>query len=56
MYLEGVPFPFLLVKQVFITDDGSRGVLYLVTSDTTLTFADITTIYQNGTWNAITSR
>jgi len=28
----------------------ARGVLYLVTSDTTLTFADITTIYQKR-WN-----
>jgi hypothetical protein len=46
VYLEGVPFPLLLVKQVFINDDGSTGVLYLVTSDTTLTFADITTLYQ----------
>jgi hypothetical protein len=50
VYLEGVPFPLLLVKQVFINDDGSTGVLYLVTSDTTLTFADITTIYQKR-WN-----
>jgi DDE superfamily endonuclease len=50
VYLEGVPFPLLLVKQVFINEDGSTGVLYLVTSDTTLTFADITTIYQKR-WN-----
>lgn len=50
VYLEGVPFPLLLVKQVFINDDGSTGVLYLVTSDTTLTFADLTTIYQKR-WN-----
>ena len=50
VYLEGVPFPLLLVKQVFTNEDGSTGVLYLVTSDTTLTFADITTIYQKR-WN-----
>ena len=50
VWLEGVPFPLLLVKQVFTNDDGSTGVLYLVTSDTTLTFDDITTIYQKR-WN-----
>jgi hypothetical protein len=27
VYLEGVPFPLLLVKQVFTTEDGSTGVL-----------------------------
>ena len=50
VYLEGVPFPLLLVKQVFTNDDGSTGVLYLVTSDTTLTFDDLTTLYQKR-WN-----
>jgi hypothetical protein len=50
VYLEGVPFSLLLVKQVFTNEDGSTGVLYLVTSDTTLTFDDITTIYQKR-WN-----
>lgn len=45
MYLEGVEFPLLLVKQVFVNEDGSTGVLYLVTSDTSLTWDDITTIY-----------
>jgi hypothetical protein len=46
VYLEGVPFPLLLVKQVFTNEDGSTGVWYLVTSDTTLTLDDITTLYQ----------
>src|SRR5216683_2077875 len=50
VYLEGVPFLLLLVKQVFTNADGSTGVLYLVTSDTTLTFDDITTSYQKR-WN-----
>src|SRR5712691_173574 len=50
VYLKGVPFPLLLVKQVFTNDDGSTGVLYLVTSDTTLTFDDITALYQKR-WN-----
>jgi hypothetical protein len=50
VYLEGVYFPLLLVKQVFVNEDGSTGILYLVTSDTTLSYDNITTIYQKR-WN-----
>lgn len=50
VYLEGVEFPLLLVKQVFTNEDGSTGILYLVTSDTTLEGNGITTIYQKR-WN-----
>jgi hypothetical protein len=50
VYLEGVDFPLRLVKQVFVNEDGSTGILYLVTSDTTLSYDDITTIYQRR-WN-----
>src|SRR2546426_1981660 len=46
VYLEGVDFPLLLTKQVFVNDDRSTGVLYLVTSDTTLSFERITTLYR----------
>ena len=46
IYLEGVDFKLMLTKQVFTNEDGSQGVLYLVTSDLTLAPADITTIYQ----------
>jgi hypothetical protein len=46
VYLEGVSFPMLLAKQVFTNKDGSTGVLYLVTSDTSLTFDGITSLYQ----------
>jgi hypothetical protein len=46
VYLEGVDFPLLLVKQVFANEDGSTGILYLVTSDTTLSYHDITTSYR----------
>ena len=46
VYREGVPFPLLLVKPVFTNEEGSTGVLYVVASDTTLTFADSTTSYQ----------
>lgn len=50
IYLESVDFPLLLVKQVFTNEDGSTGILYLVSSDTSLTFEDITTIYRKR-WN-----
>lgn len=50
VYLEDVGFPLLLVKQVFTNADGSTGILYLVTSDTTLEGNAITTLYQKR-WN-----
>jgi hypothetical protein len=50
VYLKGVEFPVVLVKQVFINKDGSTGTLYLVSSDTSLTYTEITTIYQKR-WN-----
>ena len=57
VYLEGVDFPLLLVKQVFTTEDGSMGIRYLVSSDTTLSVDDLTTTYHNGgKWSVITSR
>jgi len=43
VYLEGVDFPLLLVKPVFANEDGSTGILSLVSSDTTLSSHDITT-------------
>jgi len=46
IYLEGVPFPLHLVRQVFTNEDGSTGVRYLVTSDLTLNADQIVTIYQ----------
>ena len=50
IYLEGVNFPLLLVKRIFVNEDDSTGILYLVTSDTPLSSDDITTIYQK-LWN-----
>ena len=50
VYLEGVEFALLLVKQVFTNEDGSTGIQYLVTSDTTLEGNGITAIYQKR-WN-----
>ena len=46
IYLEGVEFPLLLAKQIFTNEDGSTGILYLVTSDRSLTYERITTTYQ----------
>jgi hypothetical protein len=45
VYLEGVDFPLVLVKQVFTNEDGSVGIRYLVSSDTPLSFDDLTTSY-----------
>lgn len=50
IYLEGVEFPLTLVKQVFTNEDDSTGILYLITSDTTLASDRIKTIYQRR-WN-----
>ena len=50
VYLEGVPFPLLLIKQIFANGDDSTGHLYLVTNDTTLSGKGIATIYQKR-WN-----
>jgi hypothetical protein len=46
VYVEQVEFPLLLVKQVFKNEDGSEGILYLVSSDATLDHERLTTIYQ----------
>ena len=46
IFLEGVPFPLLLVKQLFTNEDGSHGLRYLVSSDIRLDFRQTTTIFQ----------
>ena len=46
VYLEKVDFPILLSKQVFKNKDGSTGARYLVSSDLSLTYKQITTIYK----------
>lgn len=46
IYLESVEFPLRFIKQVFVNEDGSTGVQYLVTSDPTLTAGGITTLYR----------
>ena len=46
VYLKGVAFPVIVAKQVFINQDGSEGVLYLVSSDVTVDYETLTTTYQ----------
>lgn len=53
VYLKGLDFPVLLVKQVFTNKDGSTGTLFLISSDTSLNWFEITTIYQIR-WNVET--
>jgi hypothetical protein len=46
VWLEGVDFPLILVKQRFTNEDGSTAVLYLVTSDLTLNYGQMTALYK----------
>ena len=46
VHLEQVPFPLLLVKQVFTNKDNSQGLLYLVSSDMTLDGDRLMRLYQ----------
>lgn len=46
VYLKGVAFPVLLQKKVFKNEDGSEGVLYLVTNDLELEGDRIYETYQ----------
>jgi hypothetical protein len=46
IYLEQVPFPLHLLRQVFTNADNSTGVRYLVTSDLTLIADQLATIYK----------
>jgi len=46
VYLEGIIPPVNLIKQVFKNEDGSFGIIYLITSDFDLTYGQITIIYK----------
>src|SRR3954466_12092031 len=57
VYVEKVEFPLLLVKQVFKNEDGSEGILYLVSRDLTLDYERLTrSTKDGGRWRSITSR
>ncbi len=46
VWLKGLDFPVLLIKQVFINKDDSSGTQYLITNDYQLDFDQTCTIYQ----------
>lgn len=46
MYFEGVDFPLLLSKKVFTNEDGSSGILYLVSNDLSLSHEKMYKTYQ----------
>jgi hypothetical protein len=46
LYLEGVPFPLLVVREVFTNEDGTESSLVLACSDTSLAASALLPIYQ----------
>ncbi|MFP5043125.1 transposase, partial [Parasediminibacterium sp. JCM 36343] len=46
VWVEGLDFPLLLLKQIFKNEDDTVGELYLVSSDLNLSYDEITTIYK----------
>ena len=46
VYLRSVEQPVSLVKQVFTNKDNSKGVLYLIATDLTISYEEVTTIYK----------
>jgi hypothetical protein len=46
VWLENVPFPVLVSRQVFPHENGTEGILYLCTSDLELSFSSLATLYQ----------
>ncbi|MGI8420553.1 MAG: IS701 family transposase [Candidatus Levyibacteriota bacterium] len=46
IYIKELPFPVLLVKQVFKNENGSNGILYLICSDRTVEGKTIMDVYQ----------
>jgi hypothetical protein len=50
VWIKGLDYPVLAIKQIFTNKDGSTGELYLITNDLELSYTDICTIYQKR-WN-----
>lgn len=46
LWLEEVPFPLLVCRQVFKNENGSEGNLYLCSSDLDLSASDLSMLYQ----------
>jgi len=53
VWIKGLDFEVLLIKQVFTNKDGSTGEMFLVTNDLTIPYQEICTIYQKR-WNVET--
>lgn len=51
VYVEQLDFPILIAKQVFKNENGVTGTLYLACSDLSLSYEQVTTIYQRR-WKA----
>lgn len=46
LWLDEVTFPLLVCRQIFKNENGSEGVLYLCSSDLTLSYSSLFTLYQ----------
>ena len=46
LYVEGVPFAVVVSRYVFTNEDGSETILYLCSSDLSLSHASLFSIYQ----------
>jgi len=46
LWLDEVPFPLLVSRQVFKNENGSEGILYLCSSDLDLSASDLSMLYQ----------
>lgn len=46
IWLEGVAFPLLVSRQIFKNENGTEGILYLCTSDMSLSATDVSMLYQ----------
>lgn len=46
LYLESVPFPVLVTRQVFTNEDGSHSLWYLASSDLRMSTTTLSAIYQ----------
>ena len=46
VYLNGIDFPVTLIKDIFINGDDSEAIQYLVCSDLTAAYQQVTSLYQ----------
>lgn len=46
LWLEGIPFPVLISRQIFKNENGTEGILYLCSSDLSLSVSSLAMLYQ----------